>query len=315
MCIPLVSLTAMWDKASELLSKENGISAAPGSDPKARMVVSYSQDTPYHIRTHSDGQYLYDSHCLQWMSSQICSHTLAEAEHNGDLVSFLQWYINSGQTPNISTLALSGLPRGRGQKGGKPKRQRSKVTSTALDNFTVRPGLVSIPSESAAQQPLVQVSEHQPLNVSTTISVIPESNSAAYVNVGEVVQGPHNTCISRDDLQFHVGNQGYNVVGQEYEHASLTLHAIRHEAGMLAHPHSQRHQPPLLLNSQLLCQSSYSPDSSRGYMHAGTRPPPSCHQDHDAVSIYQGTNQHENIQGRCHNVPDNLCFKCTTSSY
>ena len=68
-------------------------------------------------------------------------HSSAVAERNCELMTFLQWYIKSGTTPNISTLALSGLPRGRGQKGGKPKRQRSKITSSAPDNFTLRPGL------------------------------------------------------------------------------------------------------------------------------------------------------------------------------
>ena len=114
MSIPLVTLSAMWDKASELLSKENGITAAPGSDPKAKMVISYSQDTPHHVRSRLDGQYVCDSRCPQWMSSQIYSHTLAVAERNCELMTFLQWYIKSGKTPNISTLALSGLPRGRG---------------------------------------------------------------------------------------------------------------------------------------------------------------------------------------------------------
>ena len=79
--------------------------------------------------------------------------------------------------------------------------------------------------------------------MSTTISVVPESNSGAHVNVGGVVQGSHNTCTSRDDLQVQVGNrtnQGFNVVGREHEHAPLILPAIRHEPGMLAHSHSLR---------------------------------------------------------------------------
>lgn len=172
--VPLVTLSAMWDKASELLSQENGIILAPGDNTKARMVLSYSQNTPHPVRSHSDGRYLCESHCIQWMSSQICSHTLAVAEHNGDLMNFLQWYIKSGQNPNISALGLSGLPRGRGQKGGKPKRQRSKVPPTTPDNYTLRPGLVS---GNAVMSPIVQVSEqHQPLNVSTTISVLPETS-------------------------------------------------------------------------------------------------------------------------------------------
>ena len=63
------------------------------------------------------------------MSSQICSHTLAVA---GDLINFLQLYNQSGLNPNISALGLSGLPRGRAQKGGtkeidRGQRQRTKT--------------------------------------------------------------------------------------------------------------------------------------------------------------------------------------------
>ena len=45
--IPLVTLDAMWSKAGELLSAENTITAAPGSDKKARMVLSYSSEVPH----------------------------------------------------------------------------------------------------------------------------------------------------------------------------------------------------------------------------------------------------------------------------
>ena len=53
--IPLMTLTVMCNKAYELLSAENAITPAPGSDTKARMVLSHSQDVPHHIR---GGQYL-----------------------------------------------------------------------------------------------------------------------------------------------------------------------------------------------------------------------------------------------------------------
>ena len=153
----------MWNKASDLLSTENAIIPAPGSDTKARMVVSRSQDIPHHIRSRADGQYLCDSNCPQWMLSQICSHTLAVAEQNSELLKFLDWYVRLSQGPNLSSLALSGLPKGRGQKGGKPKRQRSRSTTPAPNNYSFRPGLVSIrataESGSVAQAPLLQVSQ------------------------------------------------------------------------------------------------------------------------------------------------------------
>lgn len=168
--IPLVTLTAMWNKASELLSTKNAITPAPGNDTKARMVLSLSQNVPHHIRSCSNGQYLCDNNCPQWMSSQICSHTLAVAEQNSELLNFLEWYVKLGQGPNLSSLGLSGLPKGRGQKGGRPKRQRARSTTPAPDNYSVRPGLVSITataeSGSITQAPLLQVSScQQPVSV------------------------------------------------------------------------------------------------------------------------------------------------------
>ena len=140
--IPLVTLTSMWNKASQLLSTTNGITPAPGVDSKARMVISHSQVAPHHVRSCSDGRYLCDSNYPQWMSSQVCSHTLAVAEQNGEL-KFLQWYVKLGQGPNLSSIALSGLPKGRGQKGGRPKRQRARSSNPVPDNYTLRPGLAS----------------------------------------------------------------------------------------------------------------------------------------------------------------------------
>ena len=124
--ISLVTLNAIWAKAIELLSTSNAITSAPGSQRKACMVLSYSQVPPHLILVKSDGQYLCDSNCQQWVSSQLYSHTLAAAERNGDLLSFLQWYTHYAKSPNISTLAMTNLPRSRGRKGGKPKHQRNK---------------------------------------------------------------------------------------------------------------------------------------------------------------------------------------------
>ena len=53
--ISLVTLTAMWNKASELLSTQNAITPVPGNDSKAKMDLSRSQDVPHHVHCHSDG--------------------------------------------------------------------------------------------------------------------------------------------------------------------------------------------------------------------------------------------------------------------
>ena len=94
-------------KAEQILQSGNAITAAPGEHKKPRMVLSYSQATPHHVQTKSNGQYVCDSACLQWASSQICSHTIAAAESNEELPFFLQWYTKYAESPNISTLAMS----------------------------------------------------------------------------------------------------------------------------------------------------------------------------------------------------------------
>lgn len=140
--IPSVTLNGIWDKAVELLSTSNAITSAPGNQKKACMVLSYSQVAPHLIQAKSNGQYICDSNCQQWISSQLCSHTLAVAERNGDLSSFLQWYTTYAESPNISTLAMSNLPRGRGRKGGRAKRQRNRsYNPPPIDNVAVRPGM------------------------------------------------------------------------------------------------------------------------------------------------------------------------------
>ena len=107
------------------------------------MVISYSQVAPHLVQCKSNGKYVCDNNCQQWASSQICSHVLATAECNNELRCFLEWYTMYAENPNISTLALSGLPRGRGRKGGRAKRQRNRNSHPLVDNVTVRPGMQS----------------------------------------------------------------------------------------------------------------------------------------------------------------------------
>ena len=54
----------------------------------------------------------------------VAIHSVAET--NGELLKFLEWYSAAGNEPNISILAMQGLPSGRGRKGGHPKRKRTK---------------------------------------------------------------------------------------------------------------------------------------------------------------------------------------------
>ena len=62
-----------------------------------------------------------DDNCPQYKSAKICSHTVAAAEHNNLLDGFIASYRKVKASPNLTTLATAGMPKGRGHKGSKPQ--------------------------------------------------------------------------------------------------------------------------------------------------------------------------------------------------
>ena len=52
---------------------------------------------------------------------KVCAHTIPTAETTGKLQDFMLWLIKQKCAPNLSHLALHGIPKGAGEKGGIPK--------------------------------------------------------------------------------------------------------------------------------------------------------------------------------------------------
>ena len=169
--LPKVTLEAMWDKANEYITSKIDVVAAPGSDHKAKMVTSRSGSLPHFVQVVSPGYYICDKNCLQWTSSQICSHTLAAAEINGELLLFLRWYTNSDVQPNITQLAMASLPKGRGRKGDIPKRKRLRTAAATPAVIVSRSATQHTPNSSLGGNP----------------------SSASAISDAELV-GPHTFC-------------------------------------------------------------------------------------------------------------------------
>ena len=53
--LPKAALETMWDKANEYLQSKVDVVAAPGSDPKAKMVTSRSGSLPHFVQVISPG--------------------------------------------------------------------------------------------------------------------------------------------------------------------------------------------------------------------------------------------------------------------
>ena len=143
------TIHSIWVKAEHYLKSERDIVSSPGSD-KSMMAASKSSKVPHFVCAASDGEYACDNNCLQWKSSRICSHIISVAEKNHELSAFLQWYNGTNQGPNITTLATSGIPAGRGRKGGVPKRKRS-ASRKAPEIVVSRPAM-----QPSIENPLLQ---------------------------------------------------------------------------------------------------------------------------------------------------------------
>ena len=127
MSTPAEVLTAIWMKASRLLGEPNVVLPAPGCDPCSRMVKSSSGQRPHLVSRKRSGQYCCDGMCPNWKSLGICSHSVAAAEDNCDLQSFITWFAKAKKVPNIIQLVTSQMPAGRGRKGSVPPRKRRKT--------------------------------------------------------------------------------------------------------------------------------------------------------------------------------------------
>ena len=152
--LSLTTVQFMWEKAEQLISTENAITRAPGDDHKSKMVLSYSTPIPHLVQCGTNGQYKCDEKCINWSSSGICSHSIAVAEVNNDLHAFLDWYNKSAVEPNITSLAMTSLPAGRGRKGGIPRqKRRSAQRDIAIEHVVQRQATMSTQSTSTSSLP------------------------------------------------------------------------------------------------------------------------------------------------------------------
>ena len=156
--VPKLVLEGRWTKASKLLTTTGSIMKAPGIDPKAHTVLSSSGNPPHLVTLRKNGQYDCDKTCGNWNSTRVCSHTLAVAEVNGDLSVFVSWFVKSKKKPSLTNLVVTGMPDGRGKKGGRSAQRKKKTVP---------------PKTRTSIAPLLQANEDVGIQYATGASSIP----------------------------------------------------------------------------------------------------------------------------------------------
>jgi hypothetical protein len=116
---------------------ERGLQPAASSDSSAWSVQSFSSPIPHFVPLKDSGQSMCDPRCLQWQSVKICSHIVAVAEKIGKVSPFLHW------CNDVTSVGMLNMPKGRGQKGGVPKRKRARKPAPEPKQTTSRQSLTT----------------------------------------------------------------------------------------------------------------------------------------------------------------------------
>ena len=162
--LPITCVEGIWNKAKELLQKENAIVPAPGQSSEARMVLSYSSKVPHMVTPTKGGGFSCDSNCPSWKSVGMCAHSVAVAQVNGKLDELVSIVKKKKKNPNVTALVTSTMPKGRGRKGGVPPRTRKpqethtrvamNVGTQVVSNVqSVSPGASSYATQNAPTNP------------------------------------------------------------------------------------------------------------------------------------------------------------------
>ena len=147
--MPFSCLEGVWTKASQLIRTTNAIVPAPGQDPEARMVLSYSGKAPHMVLPKKGGEFCCDSNCPNWRAMGICSHTVAVAEINNKLPQFLS-NAKRSKGVNVTKLLTTTMPRGRGRKGSVAPcaRKPSQSVATRIEMSATANSALETPSPS-----------------------------------------------------------------------------------------------------------------------------------------------------------------------
>ena len=135
--LPYTTVEGVWKKAAALVAATNAIVLAPGCDANDKMVNSKSGDAPHLVRAH-EHKCKCDDRYPHFKSIRLCSHIVAAAESNGDLIESVNWFGSKhGSGPNLMRMVTHDIPAGAGCKNGKAPKKKAKPKQLPSNNNRV----------------------------------------------------------------------------------------------------------------------------------------------------------------------------------
>ena len=191
---PSETIKGIYEKAVELLQKPNAIVRAPGCDVKARMVESRRLKERPHLVTpgKGKGEYKCEKNCPHYNGIKICSHAVATAQANGELLGFLEWFrqTSSKKTTNLSSVVKTDMPKYPGRKGGVPSTARRSCKKLPIAERVKR-------TYTAGEVPNTNPFFMKQMN--TRIKVCQGCRQSLKSTNGELQPPPYDYCVARQE--------------------------------------------------------------------------------------------------------------------
>ena len=122
-CVPHSILEEMFIEANALLEEEGGIHKF-GHNTSYYVQDKTRNGWAVHVKLSGRGEVSCDTICLRWAAYKLCSHTIAVAEKETVLATFLKKFAKASREPNLTSLAVHDMPKGRGKKATKATQRR-----------------------------------------------------------------------------------------------------------------------------------------------------------------------------------------------
>ena len=137
-------LSSMVTKAQSLVDEDGQVIAQASG---TYIVASQSNvRMPHVVNVFPNGMTKCDSNCPAYASQKICKHTLAVNIKEKTMAEYVRWFVSSQRRSdgvNLSKAITFGMPQGRGKKGNRAPRKKSRrvgeTITTILPRLSQRP--------------------------------------------------------------------------------------------------------------------------------------------------------------------------------
>ena len=116
-------------EANTLLEEEGGIHQF-GRDTSYYVQDKTRSGWAVHVKLSGRGDVPCDTTCVRWAAYKLCSHMIAVAEKGAVLVNFLKKFAKASREPNLMSLAVHDMSKGRGKKATKATQSRKRRGGT-----------------------------------------------------------------------------------------------------------------------------------------------------------------------------------------